>query len=58
MYQCEFVWDPARARQVQDLVEKATGAPCPCKEGKPCPFVRVDPTVELQSPEAPAQRAS
>jgi hypothetical protein len=46
---CEMVWDPVRAEQVRTIVESATGQPCPCKRGLPCPFVRLEP-VHLEMP--------
>lgn len=59
MRNCEYVWDPLRAKQVSELVERATGKPCPCKEGGQCPFVRVDPApVALGVPKVPERRAS
>jgi hypothetical protein len=42
MYVCEYVWDPVQASQVRELLERATGEPCPCKQGKPCPFIRLE----------------
>ena len=59
MRNCEYVWDPVRAQQVSELVERATGKPCPCKEGGQCPFVRVEdpPPISLGVPEIPERRA-
>lgn len=42
MFVCEFVWDPRQAQEVSAQVERATGKPCPCKRGLPCPFVRIE----------------
>ena len=56
---CEYVWDPLRAQQVSELVERATGKPCPCKEGGQCPFVRVEEPqpIGLGVPQIPQRRA-
>lgn len=59
MRNCEYVWAPVRAQQVSELVEKSTGQPCPCKQGKPCPFVRLEATVtDLPEPRARDDLAS
>lgn len=42
MYACEMVWEPQEAADVIQQVEGATGLPCPCKRGVPCPFVNVE----------------
>lgn len=36
---CEVVWDVETADRVEELVEESTGEPCPCRQGKTCPFV-------------------
>jgi hypothetical protein len=46
-YGCEVLFSSERAQAVQNLIEGATGKPCPCKQGKTCPLL---PRVE--KPEA------
>lgn len=36
---CEILLGQDRARDMQDLIEGATGAPCPCKQGFVCPLL-------------------
>jgi hypothetical protein len=38
-YGCEVLFSSERAQAVQDLIEGATGKPCPCKQGKTCPLL-------------------
>lgn len=35
---CEVLFGAAAADEVVGLVERTTGGPCPCKQGKPCPL--------------------
>ena len=46
-YGCEVLFSSERAQAVQDLIEGATGRPCPCKQGKTCPLL-----PRLETPEA------
>lgn len=36
---CRFVFGHEEAERVVAIVEKATGEPCPCQQGKPCPLL-------------------
>lgn len=36
---CEVLFDEEKAARVQELVETATGGPCPCKSGQGCPLI-------------------
>jgi len=38
-YGCEVLFDEERGLAVQELVEAATGEPCPCKQGRACPLL-------------------
>lgn len=44
---CELLWDVETADRLQEMVEQATGRPCPCMEGLKCPIVS-DPASLLQ----------
>ena len=35
---CEALMPTSRAIALQELIEDQTGAPCPCKQGQPCPL--------------------
>ena len=34
-----MLWDAAKAKRVQELIEMGTGEPCPCKTGVRCPIL-------------------
>jgi hypothetical protein len=38
-YGCEVLFSSERAQAVQELIEGATGKPCPCKQGMACPLL-------------------
>lgn len=39
MRACEAVYDMRTSEKVQALIEEATGKPCPCTGGLPCPLL-------------------
>ena len=39
VYGCEIMWGAAKAVEVQELVEAATGQACPCKRRLLCPLL-------------------
>lgn len=40
MYACEELFGQIRGEEVQELVQRTTGAAaCPCKEGRVCPLL-------------------
>lgn len=39
MLGCEVAFDAAKAVRMQELIEDATGAACPCKRGMECPIL-------------------
>jgi hypothetical protein len=39
MYECERIFGISGGLEVRDLIEKATGRPCPCTEGRACPLM-------------------
>jgi hypothetical protein len=39
---CEVLFDAERASAMQEMVERATGGPCPCKQAMPCPLLPRD----------------
>ena len=39
MRACEAVYDMETSGKVQALIEAATGSPCPCVGGLPCPLL-------------------
>ena len=50
-YGCEVLFSSKRAQAVQNLIEGATGKPCPCKQGMTCPLL---PKVEKPAEVTPA----
>jgi hypothetical protein len=36
---CEILFEREQAQAMQDLIEGATGKPCPCKNGVACPLL-------------------
>jgi hypothetical protein len=36
---CEVAFTAAKAVRMQELIEDATGEPCPCKRGRECPIL-------------------
>jgi hypothetical protein len=55
---CEAVFDMETSEKVQALIEEATGSPCPCIGGLPCPLVservRFVPTLCIERGRRPA----
>lgn len=51
---CEQEWSAEKAKGVRELVERLTGGPCPCDQGKACPVLpRVrDTRTSLPVPKA------
>ena len=46
---CYVVFGRERARQISAIIERATGAPCPCSQGQPCPLLpSMDGSVPAQ----------
>jgi hypothetical protein len=45
MQVCEVIYGCERGRAMVALLETATGQPCPCKQGIPCPLM---PSGSLQ----------
>lgn len=43
---CEVIWDLATADKMQELIEGATGQPCPCKRGQRCMVIPDDLQLE------------
>lgn len=39
MLGCELVWDHASGVRAQEMIEAATGLPCPCKRDLTCPLM-------------------
>lgn len=39
---CEVIWDEQRADQMEAMVERAVGGPCPCRVGNACPLLPTD----------------
>jgi len=55
MLGCETLFGVTRGAQARALIEKATGAPCPCALGT-CPLVPVSQSVQApQQEERPVQ---
>lgn len=42
MLACYKLFGTDRARQVQEMVESATGELCPCKQDKVCPLLPLE----------------
>ena len=40
MYECERLFGISRATEIRELIEQATGEPCPCLQLQPCPLAR------------------
>ncbi len=38
MLECERLFGVVRGGEIKALVEDATGGPCPCLAGRPCPL--------------------
>ena len=38
-YGCEVLFNSEQALHIQQLIETATGRPCPCKQGRTCPLL-------------------
>jgi len=41
MYGCEVLFTQEQGRAMMDMVERITGKPCPCAEGKSCPLLPI-----------------
>lgn len=39
-------FEPTRSREIDDLIEAATGQPCPGRQGGRCPLAPVAPVSE------------
>lgn len=50
MQVCEVIYGCERGRAMVALLETATGQPCPCKQGIPCPLMPRDVAVTLPAP--------
>jgi hypothetical protein len=37
--ECTKIFGQVRGAEIVELVERTTGQPCPCKQGRPCPLV-------------------
>ena len=48
MLGCEILFGDEQGAKMQELVERVTGEPCPCKQGKGCPLM---PPAQSASPE-------
>lgn len=42
MLVCETIYGREQGGRVIAMVERCTGAPCPCKQGMPCPLMPVE----------------
>jgi hypothetical protein len=49
MLECERLFGELRGREVQDLVEAATGELCPCKRDMVCPLLVLGPALLPQA---------
>lgn len=54
-YGCEILFTEDRAEAVQELIEGATGEPCPCKQGKVCPLL---PELKVPTPIVKVERVA
>ncbi|MGZ4519091.1 MAG: hypothetical protein ACXVXP_05875 [Mycobacteriaceae bacterium] len=43
MYGCEILFTEEQGKKMMDMVERVTGQPCPCKQGKTCPLLPAPP---------------
>lgn len=50
MYGCEILFDREQAAAMQELIERKTGDPCPCKQGKACPLLPAGEVVTVGVP--------
>lgn len=48
-YGCEILFDAKRAAGMREMIERATGLPCPCKRGEACMLLARD-LVALPTP--------
>ena len=46
---CEILFGRQYGAEVQTLVERLTGGPCPCRQGHTCPLLMSDAEVPTQS---------
>lgn len=42
---CETLFGRDEGRAMQEMIEQATGRPCPCQRGKICPLARGAMTI-------------
>lgn len=54
MQVCEVVFGRERGAEVQAFLELATGHPCPCRRGQPCPLMPADSAVAPPPPRTKA----
>lgn len=45
---CEAIYGIERGARMLSIIETATGAPCPCKQGQVCPLLPRE-SVELEA---------
>lgn len=55
MLGCEVAFDAARAKRLQELIEDATGHPCPCRPGLSCPLLPPEPVLKAPSRAEPVR---
>lgn len=44
---CQAMLGLERGAQIEALVERATGGPCPCRSGRACPLLPLAPEEPL-----------
>jgi hypothetical protein len=50
MYGCEILFTQEQGRAMMDMVERITGAPCPCTVGEACPILPLGKAQERPVP--------
>lgn len=45
MYECAQMFGAVRGQEICDMVEDATGEPCPCMTGGKCPLIAGQPVT-------------
>jgi hypothetical protein len=52
MLECEVLFGVTRGREIQALIEKISGEPCPCKRGLGCLLAPPEDSTEAELPHA------
>jgi hypothetical protein len=47
MYGCEILFNQEQGDKMMAMVERVTGAPCPCKSGERCPILPLGRGAEV-----------